>query len=190
MPHPEEILRVRLVREGAALPQRATAGSAGLDLSACLPEPLVVPAGGRAMIPTGVAIALPDPSFVALLFARSSLGMRRGLLLTNGVGVIDSDYRGEILVGVYNFTNEPCIVENGERIAQLLVSRVSALPVLECAELYLSWLGMAADFGLAPTTVDLAILKLTFGLQINLNVAQAILLLAAILIYSRIHIHD
>ncbi len=135
MPHPEEILRVRRVREGASLPQRATPGSAGLDLSACLPEPLVVPAGGRAMIPTGVAIALPDPSFVALLFARSSLGMRRGLLLTNGVGVIDSDYRGEILVGVYNFTNEPCIVENGERIAQLLVSRVSALPVLECAEL-------------------------------------------------------
>ena len=55
---------------------------------------------------------------------------------------------------------------------------------------YLSWLGLAADFGLAPTTVDLAILKLTFGMQINLNVAQAILLLAAILIYSRIHIHD
>ena len=128
-------LKIKRLRENAIVPARATEGSAGMDLSACLDKPLAIPSGGRALIPTGIAIALPGPSYVALLFARSSLGMRRGLMLSNGVGVIDSDYRGEILIGVYNFTNEPCIVENGERIAQLLVSRVSALPVLECAEL-------------------------------------------------------
>ena len=72
---------------------------------------------------------------MALLFARSSLGVRRGLMLTNGVGVIDSDYRGEIKIGVYNFTNEPCIVENGERLAQLVVTQTAALPVLEVEEL-------------------------------------------------------
>ena len=124
MPHPEEIMRVRRVREGASLPQRATPGSAGLDLSACLPEPLVVPAGGRAMIPTGVAIALPDPSFVALLFARSSLGMRRGLLLTNGVGVIDSDYRGELRVPMVNLSQEAYTIQPGERVAQLCIAPV------------------------------------------------------------------
>ena len=124
MPHPEEILRVRRVREGASLPQRATPGSAGLDLSACLPEPLVVPAGGRAMIPTGVAIALPDPSFVALLFARSSLGMRRGLLLTNGVGVIDSDYRGELRVPMVNLSQEAYTIQPGERVTQLCIAPV------------------------------------------------------------------
>ena len=128
-------LKIKRLRKNAVIPTRATEGSAGLDLSACLDKPMAIPSGGRALIPTGIAIALPGPAYVALLFARSSLGMRRGLMLSNGVGVIDSDYRGEILIGVYNFTNEPCIVENGERIAQLLVSRVSALPVLECAEL-------------------------------------------------------
>lgn len=128
-------LKLKKLRESAVVPQRATSGSAGLDLSACLEQPLAIPAGGRALIPTGIAIALPGPAYVALLFARSSLGVRRGLMLTNGVGVIDSDYRGEIKIGVYNFTNEPCIVENGERLAQLVVTQTAALPVLEVEEL-------------------------------------------------------
>lgn len=128
-------LKLKKLREGAAIPKRATEGSAGLDLAACLDKPLAIPAGDRALIPTGLAIALPGPEYAALLFARSSLGIRRGLMLTNGVGVIDSDYRGEIKIGVYNFTNEPCIVENGERLAQLVVVPVAALPVRESEEL-------------------------------------------------------
>ena len=70
-------LKLKKLREGAVVPQRATSGSAGLDLSACLEQPLAIPAGGRALIPTGIAIALPGPAYVALLFARSSLGVRR-----------------------------------------------------------------------------------------------------------------
>lgn len=124
-------LKLKKLRENAVVPRRATPGSAGLDLSACLERPLAIPAGGRALIPTGLAIALPGPEYVALLFARSSLGVKRSLMLTNGVGVIDSDYRGEIHIGVYNFTNVPCIVENGERLAQLVVVPVPALPVRE-----------------------------------------------------------
>lgn len=128
-------LKIKRLRENAVVPARATEGSAGLDLSACLDEPLVIPSGGRALIPTGIAIALPGSAYVALLFARSSLGAKRGLLLSNGVGVIDSDYRGEIRIGVYNFTNEPCIVENGERLAQLVVIPTASLPVRETQEL-------------------------------------------------------
>ena len=124
-------LKIKRLRENAVLPVRATEGAAGLDLSACLDAPLAIPSGGRALIPTGIAIELPGPEVAALLFARSSLGLKRGLMLTNGVGVIDSDYRGEIRIGVYNFTNVPCIVENGERLAQLVVVPVPALPVRE-----------------------------------------------------------
>ena len=128
-------LKIKRLRENAVIHTRATEGSAGMDLSACLDKPLAIPSGGRALIPTGIAIALPGPSYVALLFARSSLGIRRGLMLSNGVGVIDSDYRGEILIGVYNFTNEPCIVENGERLAQLVVVPTALLPVCETQDL-------------------------------------------------------
>ena len=128
-------LKIKRLRENAVIPTRATEGSAGLDLSACLDKPMAIPSGGRALIPTGIAIALPGPAYVALLIARSSLGMRRGLMLSNGVGVIDSDYRGEILIGVYNFTNEPCIVENGERLAQLAVVPTALLPVGETQDL-------------------------------------------------------
>ena len=127
--------KIKKVRETAVMPVRATEGSAGLDLSACLPEPLVIPPGGRALIPTGIAAALPGPEYVALLFARSSLGMKRGLMLTNGVGVIDSDYRGEIQIGVYNFTQEPCRVENGERLAQLVAVPVARLPLRQVESL-------------------------------------------------------
>ena len=76
---------------------------------------------GRAVIPTGIAIELPGPETVALVFARSGLAVREGLALSNGVGVIDSDYRGEICVGLVNLSDKPYTVQNGERIAQLAV---------------------------------------------------------------------
>ena len=84
------------------LPYYATPGSAAMDLHACLDGPVVIPAGGRSVIPTGIAIALPSPDYVALVFARSGLGIKHGVAPANCVGVIDSDYRGELLVGLQN----------------------------------------------------------------------------------------
>ena len=83
------------------LPRFATAGAACMDLCACVDEAVTLNAGERRLVPTGIAIALPSPEYVALVFARSGLGIKRGVCLSNGVGVIDSDYRGEIGVGIW-----------------------------------------------------------------------------------------
>ena len=84
------------------LPYYATPGSAAMDLHACLEEAVTIPARGRTVIPTGIAIALPSPDYVALVFARSGLGIKHGVAPSNCVGVIDSDYRGEVMVGLQN----------------------------------------------------------------------------------------
>ena len=102
-------------------PFYASAGAAAMDLHACVDEPITIPAGGRAVIPTGIAIALPSAQYVALVFARSGLAVKHGLALSNGVGVIDSDYRGEIGVGLVNLGDAPYTVQPGDRIAQLMV---------------------------------------------------------------------
>ncbi len=107
------------------LPSYATEGSAGLDLRACIDAPITIKKGGRALIPSGIAIELPTDC-VALVFARSGLAIKHGLALANGVGVIDSDYRGEIAVGLINQGEEDFVVSPGERIAQLAV-----MPVLQ-----------------------------------------------------------
>ena len=103
------------------LPQFATPGSAAMDLRACLEEPVTLRSGARAVIPTGLAMALPSADYVALVFARSGLGIKKGVCLSNGVGVIDSDYRGEIAVGLVNLSDENYTVQPGDRIAQLMV---------------------------------------------------------------------
>ena len=103
------------------LPQFATPGSAAMDLRACLDGPVTLRAGARAVIPTGLAMALPSQDYVALVFARSGLGIKKGVCLSNGVGVIDSDYRGEIAVGLVNLSGEDYTVQPGDRIAQLMV---------------------------------------------------------------------
>lgn len=103
------------------LPQFATPGSAAMDLRACIDRPVTIQAGERAVVPTGLAMALPSADYVALLFARSGLGIRNGVCLSNGVGVIDSDYRGEIGVGLVNLSQEAYTVQPGDRIAQLMV---------------------------------------------------------------------
>lgn len=103
------------------LPQFATPGSAAMDLRACIDRPVTIQAGERTVVPTGLAMALPSADYVALLFARSGLGIRRGVCLSNGVGVIDSDYRGEIGVGLVNLSQEAYTVQPGDRIAQLMV---------------------------------------------------------------------
>ena len=106
------------------LPYYATPGSAAMDLHACLDGPVVIPAGGRSVIPTGIAIALPSPDYVALVFARSGLGIKHGVAPANCVGVIDSDYRGEVMVGLQNSGSSDFTVQPGDRIAQLMVTPV------------------------------------------------------------------
>ena len=103
------------------LPYYATPGSAAMDLHACLDEAVTIPAGERRVIPTGLAIALPSADYVALVFARSGLGIKHGVAPANCVGVIDSDYRGELLVGLQNSGGSEFTIQPGDRIAQLMV---------------------------------------------------------------------
>lgn len=108
------------------LPRFATPGSAAMDLYACLDEDVVLPAGARQLLPTGIAIALPGADYVALICARSGLAARHGITMANGVGVIDSDYRGELRVALYNESDTDYTIHDGDRIAQLMV-----LPVVQ-----------------------------------------------------------
>jgi len=107
------------------LPFYATNGSAGMDLTAVLSEDVVLKPLERALIPTGIAISLPSPEYGAFLFARSGLASKHGITLANCVGVIDSDYTGEIKVALVNLSNNEYTVTNGERIAQLVIMEVA-----------------------------------------------------------------
>ncbi len=107
------------------LPRPATAGAAGADLRANLDAPLTVPPMGRVLVPTGLAVELPSAQYGAFLFARSGLAVKHGLALSNGVGVIDSDYRGEICVGLVNLSDAPYTIQPDERIAQLVILPVA-----------------------------------------------------------------
>ncbi len=124
-------LKIQKKNSRAILPKRATEGSAGMDLYACIQEEVTLHPGDLAVIPTGIAIGLPGPGYMALVFARSGLGVKHGISLSNGVGVIDSDYRGEIQVGLCNLGSQPYTIRPEERIAQLVVTPVCALPVEE-----------------------------------------------------------
>lgn len=103
------------------LPDYATAGSAGLDLRACLPQALTIQAGDTHLIPTGMAIHIRDPSLAAVVLPRSGLGHKHGIVLGNLVGLIDSDYQGELLVSCWNRGQAPFTIAIGERIAQLVI---------------------------------------------------------------------
>lgn len=118
------VVKIKKVRENAVVPQRATSGSAGVDLCACIDAPITINPGDLAKVPTGIAIALPSSELGAFLFARSGLGVKHGICLSNGVGVVDSDYRGEISVGLCNVGSQPYTVEPGERIAQMVIMPV------------------------------------------------------------------
>ena len=145
-----EVLKIKKVQENAVIPKRATEGSAGLDLCACIDEPLTLNGGDTALIPTGLAIELPSSQYGAFVFARSGLSIKHGIGLLNAVGVIDSDYRGEIKVGVINQIKEPYTIEPGERIAQLVIMPVATLPVEETQTLGASERG-AGGFGSTGT---------------------------------------
>lgn len=118
-----EAIRVKIMRQGAKLPTYGTAEAAGADLYACLEAPVTIEPGKTAFVPTGIALEVPRHC-AGLVYARSGLACKRGLAPANKVGVIDSDYRGEILVVLYNHGEVSQTIENGERIAQLVITPV------------------------------------------------------------------
>ncbi len=129
------VLKVRKIDPRAKIPCRATEGSAGYDLFALLEEPVEVRPGERVRIGTGIAIALPSSELAAFVYARSGLATKRGIIPANCVGVVDSDYRGEILVTLTNIGKEPYTVEPFERIAQMIIAPVCLPELLEVSEL-------------------------------------------------------
>ena len=128
-------LKSKKLKENAKIPQRATNGSAGMDLYACIAESVTLAPGQLTVIPTGIAIELPDNTCAAFLYARSGLGVKHGICLSNGVGVIDSDYRGEVCVGLCNVSDKPYVIEPFERVAQMVIAPVLTPDITEVDEL-------------------------------------------------------
>ena len=127
------VLKIKKLKKDARVPFRATPGSAGMDLYACIDEAITIAPHEIKLIPTGIAIALESAEYVAYLYARSGLAIKHGIAPANCVGVIDSDYRGEVCVGLVNQTNEPFTIEPEERIAQMVISPV-VLPEIEVVD--------------------------------------------------------
>lgn len=128
-------LKIKKLNDNAIIPKRATEGSAGMDLYACIETPIVLGAGERTMIPTGIAISLPNADYVAYIYARSGLAVKNGITLSNCVGVVDSDYRGEIKVGLINLSKHDFVINPNERIAQMVIAPVILPEIEEVAEL-------------------------------------------------------
>ena len=128
-------LKIRKLREDATIPRRATEGAAGMDLYACIDENITLAPQQLVIVPTGIAIELPDSGCAAFLYARSGLGVKHGICLGNGVGVIDSDYRGEVCVGLCNVSDKPYVIAPGERLAQMVIAPVFTPDVVEVSEL-------------------------------------------------------
>ena len=126
-----------LLSRGMSMPAYATEGSAAVDLRAAIEEdaPLTLAPGARALVPTGVAIAPEGKDFVAVVAARSGMAVKHGICLANGIGVIDADYRGEILVGLLNTSAEPFTIRRGDRIAQMMFLPVAHADFLTVAAL-------------------------------------------------------
>ena len=118
-------IKIKYLADGAQQPYYATDGAAGMDLMACIDAPVTLKPLGRAAIPTGIAIKLPDRRYGAFLFARSGLAVKHGVTLSNCVGVVDSDYTGELKVGLVNLSDTPYTIEPGERIAQMVILEVA-----------------------------------------------------------------
>lgn len=145
-------LRVPLLRlpgNDLPAPARATQGSSGMDLRACVTEPVVLEPGRRALIPTGFAVALPA-GFEAQIRPRSGLALESGLTMLNAPGTIDADYRGEIRVIAANLGQERVVIRRGDRIAQLVIQEVAAAELVEVEALPVSRRG-EAGFGSSGT---------------------------------------
>ncbi|XOV86145.1 MAG: dUTP diphosphatase [Pseudomonadota bacterium] len=110
-----------LIGDTIPLPAYSTSGSAGMDLRACVVEPVTVLPGEAKLVPTGIAIYIEDPSLAAVILPRSGLGHKQGIVLGNLVGLIDSDYQGELMISVWNRSGDPFTIGQGDRIAQLVV---------------------------------------------------------------------
>ena len=128
----KETFRVRVldprIGDSIPLPSYATEGAAGLDLRACIDAPIELAPGAAELIPTGLSLHIGDPTRAAMILPRSGLGHRHGIVLGNGVGLIDSDYQGQLLVSCWNRGDEPFTIDIGERIAQLVI-----VPVVQAA---------------------------------------------------------
>ena len=138
-------IHVKLLRQGARLPSYGSAEAAGADLYACISEPVTIEPGETAFVPTGIALEVPK-GCAGLIYARSGMACKRGLAPANKVGVVDSDYRGEVIVALHNHGAQPQTVENGERIAQFLITPVLT-PAYEVAEELTDTLRNAGGFG-------------------------------------------
>jgi len=128
-------LKAKKLSASAQLPKRATEGSAGYDLFADLAGPVMIAPGETVKIPAGIAIELPDKNLAAFIYARSGLGVNHNIVPANCVGVIDSDYRGEVMVGLVNLSSVPFEICPGDRIAQMIIAPVCPLEIEEVESL-------------------------------------------------------
>lgn len=120
-------LKIRDPRMNDYLPAYATGGSAGLDLRACIDQPLTLAAGATELVPTGLSIHIADPAYAAVILPRSGLGHKHGIVLGNLVGLIDSDYQGPLMVSAWNRSKEDFVLQPMERLAQLVVVPVQQI---------------------------------------------------------------
>ncbi len=134
-----------------SLPHYATPGAAGLDLRACIQQPLELGPGATELVPSGIAIHLADPGLAAMVLPRSGLGHKHGIVLGNLVGLIDSDYQGQVMVSLWNRSDSPFTIEPLERIAQLVVVTVEQVGLNVVGEFAASSRG-AGGFGSTGTT--------------------------------------
>lgn len=118
----KETVKIRIISESGKLPSYATPGSAGFDLPAFLKEPVTLSPGQRMLVPTGIYMEIPE-GYEAQVRARSGLAIKHGIGLVNGIGTIDSDYRGELRVPLINWGQEDFTIQNGDRIAQVVIAR-------------------------------------------------------------------
>lgn len=128
-------IKVKKVNPKGKIPFRATEGSAGADIHACIDAPVTVGAGERVLIPTGIAIAIEDKNCAGFVFPRSGTASKFGISLSNCVGVIDSDYRGEMKTPVINLSDKPYTINDGDRIAQLVIMPIACAKFVEVDEL-------------------------------------------------------
>ncbi len=127
-------VKIKILNHKAKMPVRATELSAGADLYACCDEPVVLKPGQRALIPTGLAMAIPK-GYGGFVFARSGLASKFGITMSNGVGVIDSDYTGEVKIAMINQSDTEFTINNGDRVAQLVIIPVELCSFSICEEL-------------------------------------------------------
>lgn len=130
-------VKIKKLTDKASLPEYQTCGAAGMDLCACLDEPVILAPSERKLIPTGFAMSLPE-GFAAFIYPRSGLASKKGITLPNCVGVIDSDYRGEVKVALVNISDTAFEINNGDRIAQMVISEVKRVILKEEEELDLT----------------------------------------------------